>query len=69
MLPCPRPKCKGPSSVTDSRLSKKLFTIVRRRKCLRCHTRWSTIEIAMITFGGLKRTERLVQELTRHISH
>lgn len=36
-------QCGGDSKVTDSRPHKK--SIRRRRECLKCGTRWSTLEV------------------------
>lgn len=39
------PACAAPSTVLDSRPSKRSGFIRRRRKCVRCPRRWSTFEV------------------------
>lgn len=51
--------CKKESKVLDSRLSNDGFSIRRRRECLKCGFRFSTVEeVRILDFTVLKRDSR-----------
>ena len=51
MVQCP--KCECDSTVKDSRWSEKRKLLLRRRLCLGCKLRWSTVEVAVETYEKL----------------
>lgn len=61
-------KCQSRSMVLDSRHDSSTGIIRRRRKCLKCKFRWSTIEVNTTTkiyinrIGQLAHARRLVNE-------
>lgn len=53
------PKCKYSfSKVIDTRLNKSLQSVRRRRECLNCGCRWSTLEIRCVKSERSRKESR-----------
>lgn len=68
MTPARCPKCVGESQVIDSRPTPK--AIRRRRKCINCRFRWTTLEVtegALLLEASTKRFARFKKELNELI--
>ena len=55
MVHCP--KCEHDSTVKDSRWSEKKKLLFRRRLCLNCKLRWSTVEVTVETYERLSNAQ------------
>lgn len=63
------PKCNGRSEVVDSRVSPGKYGAYRRRRvCLSCEFRYSTMEINVVEYKALLRSESLKRDLASIIS-
>ena len=63
MITCPDISCQGHSKVTDTRFSDRLQTLRRRRECLTCGKRWSTVEILAETYEKLSAVKTTIEKL------
>ena len=64
MIDCPR--CEGSAEVIDSRRTGN--SVRRRRSCLSCGHRWSTVEVGLDWLRGLEKlaaTKRIEERLTK----
>lgn len=61
MLQCP--KCNKDSTVKDSRWSEKRGLLLRRRNCLACDLRWSTLEISVDQYEALIKDRADLEQL------
>jgi len=63
------PKCGGDTTVADSRRSEAGDSVRRRRRCLECNFRFSTLEIDVDYYDqimqGLESYDKLRNELRR----